>query len=333
MIHETHDWLEAVKEDIIEPERPIIDPHHHLWIARGGDYLLPELWADTSSGHNIKKTVFIECHACYHNAGPEHLRPLGETEFVTKMAKASAKDPDQATIAGIVAFADLRLPLEQLDEVLEAHDKASGGLLRGIRHSGAHQDNPDFLFIKPRQPKGLYADPDFRRGLAHLGQRGLTYDTWHYHYQNRDFLELVQAVPDTTIIMDHFGTPLGVGPYANQRQQIFEGWRGDIAEIARCSNVYAKLGGLAMPDNGFGWNLRDVPPSSDEFVAAQQDYYHHALDCFGPERCMFESNFPVDKWSLSYHVMWNGFKKMVAGYSEVEKSHLFHDTAAQVYRL
>jgi len=334
MIHETHDWLDAVKEEIIDPERPIIDPHHHLRIARGGgDYLLTELWADTGAGHNIRQTVFIECHACYHQDGPEHLRPVGETEFVTAMAEVSAKDTQQATIAGIVAHADLRLPLDQLDEVLDAHLAASGGIFRGIRQAGAHLDNPDILFIKPRQPKGLYADPNFRRGLRHLGKRGLSYDTWHYHLQNREFLDLVRAVPETTIVLDHFGTPLGVGPYAGHRQQIFEHWRADIAEIARCENVFAKLGGPAMPDNGFGWNLRDIPPTSDEFVTAQQDYYHHTLESFGAERCMFESNFPVDKWSLSYHVVWNGFKKLSANYSEAEKTRLFHDTAAQVYRL
>jgi len=334
MIHETHDWLAAVREEIIDPERPIIDPHHHLWVSRGGgDYLLPELWADTGDGHNVVQTVFIECHACYHKEGPEHLRPVGETEFVAKMAAASDKDPKQATIAGIVAFADLRLPIAQLDEVLDAHVDASGGRLRGIRQAGAFLDNPDILFIKPRQPKGLYGDPDFRRGLRHLGKRGLSYDTWHYHLQNREFLALVQAVPDTAIVLDHFGTPLGIGPYADQRQQIFERWRGDIAEIAHCENVYAKLGGLAMPDNGFGWNLLDRPPTSDDFLLAQREYYLHTLECFGAARCMFESNFPVDKWSLSYHVVWNAFKKLTVNCSEVEKNRLFYATAAEVYKL
>lgn len=334
MIHETHDWLEAVKEDIIDPDRPIIDPHHHLWNARGaGDYLLADLWGDTGAGHNVQKTVFIECHASYRKDGPEHLRCVGETEFVADIVKASRQDSSQATVAGIVAFADLRLPLKQLDEVLDAHFDAAEGTFRGVRHAGAHEDDPSYLFIKPRQPKHLYADPDFRRGLAHLGSRGLTYDTWHYHHQNREFLDLARAVPDTTIVLDHFGTPMGVGPYQGQRQAIFQQWQTDIADIAKCDNVFAKLGGLAMPDNGFGWNLRDEPPTSDEFVSAQKDYYHHTLDCFGVDRCMFESNFPVDKWSLSYHVVWNGFKKIAANYSEAEKHRLFYETAAQVYRL
>ena len=334
VIHPNHDWLDAVQEEILEPERPIIDPHHHLWIGRGGgDYLLPQLWGDTGAGHNIEKTVFIECRACYRDSGAEHLQPVGETEFVAKMVKASREDQSQATIAGIVAYADLRLPLDQLDEVLDAHEAAADGTFRGIRHALAHQEQPDFLFIKPRQPKDLAKDTDFRRGLAHLGKRGLTYDTWHYHHQNRDFLDLARAVPDTTMVLDHFGTPLGVGPFADKRREIFQTWREDIAAIAQCPNVYAKLGGLAMPDNGFGWNLADVPPTSDELVSAQRDYYHHTLECFGAERCMFESNFPVDKWSVSYHVVWNAFKKIAAHYSENEKSRLFYETAAKVYNI
>ncbi|WP_460236461.1 amidohydrolase family protein [Aurantivibrio plasticivorans] len=335
IIHENHDWLEAVVEEIVEPERPIIDPHHHLWIARGaGDYLLPELWGDTNSGHNIEKTVFIECHAEYRKEGPEHLRPIGETEFVTAIADQSdAGDAGQARVAGIVAAADLRLPTEVLQQVLDGHANAAKGRFRGIRQAGAYEANRDILFIKPRQPADLYLDEDFRRGVRTLGDQGLTYDTWHYHHQNRDFLEFVKSVPETTIVLDHFGTPLGVGPYAGQRDEIYQQWRKDIADIAQCPNVVAKLGGLAMPDNGFGWNLGDVPPTSDEFITAQSRYYMHTLECFGVDRCMFESNFPVDKWSLSYHVVWNAFKKMVMDCSEDDKHKLFYANAKRVYRL
>lgn len=334
VIHDNHDWLLAVEEDIIEPDRPIIDPHHHLWHRRAGaDYLLDDLWGDTDAGHAIKKTVFIECHAEYRSDGPEHLRSVGETEFVAELARQSRDGgPGRAEIAAIVAHTDLRRGAD-LDEALEAHAEAAEGLFRGIRQSGAHEGEEDYLFIKPRQPQGIYRDPAFQRGVAHLGRKDLTYDTWHYHHQNRDFIKLAQAAPDTAIILDHFGTPLGVGPYAGRREEIYRQWKEDIAAIAKCENVFAKLGGLAMPDNGFGWNLQDRPPSSDEFVAAQKRYYLHTLDCFGPDRCMFESNFPVDKWSLSYHVLWNGLKKMVADFSEAEKSKLFYDTAARVYRL
>ncbi len=162
---------------------------------------------------------------------------------------------------------------------------------------------------------------------------GLTYETWHYHYQNQAFAQLAGSVPDTVMILDHFGTPLGVGPYADRREEIFEQWKKDIADIARCENVVAKIGGMAMPDNGFGWHQRATPPTSDEFVAAQKRYYLHTIECFGPDRCMFESNFPVDKQSLSYRTLWNAFKKIAAGFSADEKAALFRGTARRVYRL
>ena len=319
-------WRKSV---VASPDRPIVDPHHHLWPDR---YTLDDLHADTGSGHRVEKTVFVECRASYRDDGPEHLRPVGETEFVAQAAAESAAGPG-ATIAAIVAHADLRLGV-RLDEVLDAHEAAGGGLLRGIRHSGAHAGElASSLSIPGRAPAGLYADPAFHAGVRRLGERGLSYDTWHYHFQNRDFLALARAVPGTTLVLDHFGTPLGVGPYAAQRDEIFDQWKLDIAEIASCPNVVAKLGGLAMPDNGFGWDRAARPPSSDEFAEAQAPYYLHTLERFGAERCMMESNFPVDRRSLSYRVLYNGLKKIVAGCSEGEKDALFSGTATRVYRL
>ena len=331
-------WLAQVQEEIIDPQRAIIDPHHHLWKKRfNADYLLEDLWADTGSGHNIVKTLFMECHAFYHRQGPEHLKPLGETAYVTEIARQSQLGADdQAKIAGLVAHADLCLAGESpamLLEVLDQHRQLSQGLFKGIRHSGAHDKNPQDLVIAGRAPAKLYSDESFRAGLRVLAEQGLTYDTWHYHHQNRDYLALAQAVPECTMILDHFGTPLGVGVYKNRRKEIFEQWKIDIAAIAKCENVYAKIGGLAMPDNGFGWDLRDRPPSSDQFVDTQREYYLHTIECFGPQRCMFESNFPVDRRSLSYHIVYNGFKKMVANFSETEKHAMFYGTAAKVYSI
>jgi L-fuconolactonase len=328
-------WLDQVVEEIVDPDRPIVDPHHHLWPSRPviGSYLLSDLWADTGSGHRVEKTVFVECRASYREGGPEQLRPVGETEFVAQIAAESAAGPSEdATIAGIVSHADLTRG-DAVEEVLGAHEEAGRGLFRGIRHSGARDPHPEALTIPGRAPEGLYARQDFQRGMKVLGRLGLAFDTWHYHHQNPAFAELARAVPETTMILDHFGTPLGVGPYRDQREAIFEQWKNDIAELAGCPNVVAKLGGLAMPDNGFGWDQRDKPATSDELVAAQRRYYLHTIECFGPERCMFESNFPVDKRSLSYQVVWNGFKKMVVDFSEDEKNALFHGTAARIYRL
>ena len=330
---QTPAWYAAVQEDIIEPDRPIVDPHHHLWEAasRWGRYVLEDLWADTESGHNIEKTVFIDCRSGYRTDGPEHLRPVGETEFVAGVAAESAKRDGAATIAAIVSHADMGLG-EAVEEVLAAHEAAGQGLFRGIRHAGPFDDTGTLT----NRGRGLpcpYGDEAFRAGVRTLGKLGYTYDTWHFYHQNRDYAALARAVPETTMILDHFGTPLGVGAYAGRQEEIFAQWKEDIAAIAACPNVVAKLGGLAMPDNGFGWDTRDTPPTSEEFAQAQRRYYLHTIECFGPERCMFESNFPVDKLSLSYPVLWNGLKRIAADFSEDEKHAMFYGTAARVYRL
>lgn len=324
-------WLAQVQEDIVDPDRKIIDPHHHLWPQPEMHYNLDELWRDTDAGHNITQTVFMECGAAYRKDGPDHLKCVGETEFVAQAAARSAQNTKRATIAGIVGHVDLMS--ETRDEAMDAHEAAGKGLFRGIRHAGAFDPNPEALTIPGRAAKDQYKNEDFRKGVARLGERGLTYDTWHYHHQNRDFLDLAQAVPGTTMVLDHFGTPLGVGTYVGKREEIFEVWKEDIAKIAKCPNVYAKLGGLAMPDNGFGWNGRQTPPTSDEFVATQERYYDHAIACFGPDRCMFESNFPVDRLSLSYGVLWNGLKKIAAKYPKQDQDQMFSGVAQTLYRL
>lgn len=320
-------------ESIVEPDRRIIDPHHHLWRGSrlGGDYLLADLHGDTGSGHNIVKTVFVECGAEYRQDGPEHMRPLGETEFVVEQARLS-ENSGGAVIAGIVGRANLQLA-DGVREVLEAHLEIGDGRFRGIRHAGARDPHPEALMIAGRAPEGLYADPGYREGMKVLGEMGLTFDTWHYHHQNPAFTELARACPETQMVLDHFGTPLGVGPYAGRREEIFEQWKKDIADIAACDNVVAKIGGMAMPDNGFGWHDRETPVSSDEFVEAQRPYYLHTIKCFGVERCMMESNFPVDKMSISYRTLYNGLKKIVSDFSDSEKDSLFYGTAERVYRL
>lgn len=324
-------WLAQVTEEPLEPERPIVDPHHHLWKKRfGRDYLLPEFHGDTGSGHNVVKSVFMECRAFWLREGPDHLRPSGETRYIAELARQS-DGGNAPRIAGIVAHADLRLAnTPMLGELLDLHEKICEGRLRGIRQSAA-VDRRAPLFIDVQAPAGLYADPEFRAGLRVLAARNLVFDAWHYHHQMRDFIDLARALPECTFVLDHFGTPLGVGPW--RRDELFRQWRKDMAELARCENVHAKLGGLAMPDNGYGWHEAARPPDSDEFVAAQKQWYLHAIDCFGPRRCMFESNFPVDRLSIGYQVLWNGFKKMAADFNEEEKQALFHDTAAKVYSI
>jgi predicted TIM-barrel fold metal-dependent hydrolase len=326
----SQEWLDQVKEPTIDPERTIVDPHHHLWKSPDWTYVLDHLWSDTGSGHRVTKTVFIECRSSYYKEGPDHLKPVGETVFVEAIASESRKGPG-SEIAGIVAHADLTSPY--LDEILDVHEEAGKGLFRGIRHTIARDPHPEYLSNPGRGTEGLSTNNAFRQGLVRLGERGYTYESWLYHHQILDFTDLAKAAPGTTVILDHFGTPIGVGPYADQREEIFDRWCEDIAVLAGCPNVVAKLGGLAMPDNGFGWDQRDLPPSSDEFVEAQARYYHHTIKCFGAERCMFESNFPVDRVSISYQVLWNALKKIAAQYSEEEQTALFSGTATRIYKL
>ena len=326
-------WLDLVHESAIDPEREICDPHHHLWDHPGSRYCLEELLGDTDSGHKVRSTVFVECGAMYRAAGEEWLRPLGETEFVNGIAAMAASGgygPTQVA-AGIVGYADLTLGAA-VGELLDAHMSVTERF-KGIRHAAGWDASPEIRNSHSNPTEGMLGSGAFREGFAELGKRGLSFDCWLYHPQLPELVDLARAFPATTIVLDHFGGPLGVGPYAGQRTAIYERWREDIAAVAQCPNVVAKLGGLVMAVNGFGFNKAEQPPSSDELLSATQDWYYTAIDLFSPARCMFESNFPVDKVSTSYGVLWNAFKKMAARYSADEQAALLCDTAERVYRL
>lgn len=326
-------WLGLTQEKVVDPRRKIIDPHHHLW-RRGGlpVYVLKDLWEDTQCGHNIVKTVFMECGAEYRTSGPAHLQVVGETEFVRDLALTS-RGHGRAEIAGIISHVDLDQDQALVREVLQAHEEAGAGLFRGIRHGGAHDPGKNLGWLNSTPHANLFQREDFRRGVKLLGELGYSYDSWHYHFQNEAFADLAEAVPETLIVLDHFGTPCGVGDYADKGVEVFREWKLSIDRLARCPNVVVKVGGLAMPVNGFGWADQDRPPSSDEVVKTHRDYYLYTIDAFGPERCMFESNFPVDKLSLSYNVYWNAMKKIAESFSEEEQHHLFYATAERIYRL
>jgi predicted TIM-barrel fold metal-dependent hydrolase len=327
-------WLSQVTEDALDPALPIIDPHHHLWDHPDNRYVAEDFLTDTASGHNIVQSVFVECTSMYRKAGPDELRPVGETEYVRELAeKSDAISPSRTKVAaGIVGFADLTLG-GSVTPVLTAHIEAGGGRFRGIRHASGWDASGDVRNSHTQPPSGLLSENRFREGFACLDQHGLSFDAWHYHPQIPELTSLARAFPDTTIILDHVGGPLGIGPYAGKRDQIFRQWKHDIAELAGCENVYVKLGGLAMKICGFGWHTQEKPPSSQQLAAASAPYYHYCIEQFGVARCMFESNFPVDKLSCSYGVLWNSFKSLAEGCSADERAALFHNTAARVYRL
>jgi predicted TIM-barrel fold metal-dependent hydrolase len=333
MQKEHQSWLDLTIEKPIEPELPICDPHHHLWDRENNRYLLDDLLQDIKGGHNIIQTVFVECRAMYRKDGPYEMRPVGETEFVQGIAEQSTiKQYAKPAVAnGIVGFADLTLG-SLVMPVLEAHITVGKNRFKGIRHPSAWDASEDIISYG-NSPERLLLDSKFREGFACLGKHGLSFDAWLYHTQLTDLADLARAFPDTVMVLNHVGGPLAIGPYAGKRSEVFLEWKKGIAELSTCNNVFVKLGGLGMPLGGFNWNERPVPPDSAELAATMAPYYLWCIEHFGVDRCMFESNFPVDKQSYSYTVMWNSFKKITRDFSTGERNALFCDSAVRVYRL
>ena len=328
-----HAWLALGGEDAIEPELPIIDAHHHLWEEGGHAYLLNELTADVTSGHNVVATVLVQAGYGYRTDGPEELRSVGETEKVAAFADAAAlQGLAYRPCAAIVPFADLTLG-DRLGHVLDEHERLSGGRLRGIRHSVSYDSHfPDGIVLRPAR-RHLLADPAYRKGLRLLQRRGLHFEAMLYHEQIPELTELARAMPDLPIMLDHYGTPIGVGWYEGREDERLRQWRSDMAELAGCPNVTVKTGGLGMIITGARWHERAVPPGSQELAEAWKPWFETTLELFGPQRCVFESNFPVDKAMCDYVTLWNAFKRLASGASATEKAALFHDNAARFYRI
>jgi predicted TIM-barrel fold metal-dependent hydrolase len=328
------DWLAKRWEDIIDPDLPIIDPHHHLWYHPGDSYLLPELLADVDSGHNIVATVYTEAKSMYRQDGDPAMRPVGETEFVNGIAAMSASGlfgPVRAC-AKIVGYADLRLG-SGVKRVLEAHVAVAGGRFAGIRHPSLDLPDPAYHGVALNAEEGLLADPKFREGFKCLAPLGLSYDAWLYHEQIPELEDLARAFPETTIIINHIANPGGVGPYANRRDEVFAEWSKHMRSIARCPNVNVKIGGFGMRRYGYTFHEGLVPASSEEMAKALQRYIDATIEIFGPRRCMFESNFPVDKGMFGYPLLWNAYKRVAAKYTPGEREALFSGTAARVYKV
>ena len=328
------DWLARRTEAILEPELPIVDPHHHLWERPDWVYMLDDLLADMNSGHNIVATVFLQCRSMHRASGPEAFRPVGETEFVNGVAAMSASGGygPAKICAGIVGHVDLRLG-ERARDVLEAHIRAGGDRFRGIRHITACDPDPSLMNPAYAPPPLLMYDDTFRKGFACLAPLNLSFDAWLYHPQIGDLTALAQAFPGTMICLNHIGGPLAIGNYAGRRQQILAEWSKSIRALAACPNVVVKLGGMAMRINGFDFHTKVDPPSSEQLAAAWKPYVDTCIDAFGASRCMFESNFPVDKGSYGYQAFWNACKLLAKGTSATEKTDLFSGTAARFYRL
>ena len=338
-----------------DDDLPIVDAHHHLWDLEGElrypwltnnehSYMgensalrrtyLPDEYKRDCALHNVIATVFVQCGAFHKAGGPEHLRPVGETEFVNGVAAMTASGvygPVRAC-AGIVGTADCTIG-DKIKETLEAHLVAGGGRFRGIRHSASSDPDPGVLGPLNRTPPGLYASDAFRSGYKHLADYGMSFDAWLLEPQLPDLIDLVSRHPDIPVILDHVGTPLGIASYEGRREERFPTWLANIRELAKRPNVSVKLGGLAMAFCNFPSFLADPPAPSTQLAAEWKPYLDACIEAFGPQRCMFESNFPVDKRGVSYAVLWNTFKRLASGASAAEKAALFRGTACRFYRL
>jgi len=324
-------WQGGPAEPVLEPGLPIIDPHHHLREGAAGRYHLPELCADMATGHDVRATVFVDSQSGYRGDGPALLRPVGETEFVVRHLAAHPELASARPCAGIVGYVDLSHGAAAREGLL-AHVAAGAGRFRGIRDPLVW-DAGGFDYGPRRPAPDRMSDPRFLAGFAELAPLGLSFEAWLFHPQLSGLADLARRFPGTTIVLNHVGAPLGVGPYAGRRAEVFAAWRSALVELARCPNVVVKLGGLGMMFFGFGFERRDEPASSAVLAAAWRPYVETCIEAFGPSRCMFESNFPVDKQTCSWTTLWNAFKRIVAAHSDAEKARLFFGTANEVYRL
>ena len=326
----THLETTATDETPLEPDLAICDPHHHLWRRPNNPYLRDDFLRDASGGHRIVSSVAVECGAMYREGGAPELQPVGETEFLEGIAAEDSRAATPTAVAaGIVAYADLSLG-DDVAGVLEAHREASPTRLRGIRYSTMWDASDSFRSV-PRP--GLLRDNAVRKGFACLQPLGLSFDAWLYHPQIPELVDLARDFPDVPIILDHIGGPLGLGPYESRRDEVFQAWSADITALSSCPNVVLKLGGVGSLRSGYDWHQRTPKPGSAELAEAMRPYFEFCIEKFGAGRCMFESNFPVDRVSYSYASVWNAFKLMAQGYSDAERDALFHDTAVRVYRL
>ncbi len=336
-----NDWHALTTEPVLEPELPICDPHHHFWDSRAERvpyqrYVIDELNADIYAGHNVRSTVFIECRSMYRHRddGPVEMRPVGEVEFVQGIAAASASGlygPARAA-AAIVGHANLNLG-DKVAPVLEALRAASPNRFRGIRHSVTWDAHPEVENTAAHKMPNQLASETFRDGARVLARMGFTLEGWLYHPQLPELAAFAKAVPELTIILNHVGGLIRTGPYANRDEAVMANWRSGIAAVAACPNVVVKLGGLGMTRCGFDWHTRHKPVGSEELANDMAPILNYCIEKFTPARCMFESNFPVDKVSFSYNVMYNAFKRFSKGYSASERAAMLHDTAARVYRI
>lgn len=322
------DWLALHDEPVIDPGLPIIDAHHHMFDRPGNRYLGADYVGDIATGHRVVATVLVQARGFYRTAGAELLLPVGETDYAVQ----TALENGHGLCSAIVGHADLTLG-NAVRPLLDAHIAAGQGRFRGIRHILAW--DADARLLNPAYPttEDMMAQPAFLAGFAELAKLRLSFDAWLHFHQIPRLVGLARRFPEVPIVLNHCGGVLGIGAYAEQRDTVYREWRRTLSELAKCPNVSVKIGGLGMALSGFGFDAGDRPPSSVDLAKAWQPWVHSCIDLFGPDRAMFESNFPVDKASYSYLVGWNAFKRLIAGAGPAEVAALMSETAARFYRI
>lgn len=325
------DWLALRREGVIDPELRIVDAHHHFYDRSGWTYLADDYVGDAGTGHNVVATVYMQAQTRYRSEGADALRPVGETEAVIGMTKGRAENgPELAK--GIVGHANLRLG-SAVCTVLEAHIQAGQGRFKGVRHLSTWDADASLTNPLSAVPPGVLLDPMYQHGAEQLAKYQLSYDAWLFFHQLFELAELAKKMPDTPVIVNHCGGVVRIGDYSDMRSQVHSTWLRGMRELAALPNVFVKLGGLGMRINGFEFEKGELPPSSEQLVQTWKPWMEPCIELFGADRCMFESNFPVDKGSYSYATCWNAFKRMTSGASTDELHALFEDTATRVYRL
>ena len=342
---------------VIEPERPIIDCHHHLWLTpesvltameqqdtvaartlaamyrAKNRYLLDEFLRDITTGHNLRATVYVESGSMYRTSGPPEYRSVGEVEFANGVAATSASGHfgECQVAAGIVGGVDLSVGA-QVEELLEAQMAAAPARFRGVRSPISYDDDPSIRGFSSPRPH-ILRDEKFRSGFACLQRLGLSFDAWLFQSQLGELQQLARDFPDTTIIVNHIGGPLPVSVCGETEAQRFKIWRDRIASLATCPNVFLKLGGLGIPFFGFASTQAEPRFTSEQLAEEWRPYIETCIEAFGAGRCMFESNYPVAWTAAPYAAIWNAFKRITLHASETEKNALFFDSANEVYRL
>jgi L-fuconolactonase len=323
-------WLGKTRETALDPLQRIVDCHHHLWDRGGHRYLPPQMLAD-AAGLPLASSVYVECQNAYHATGPEHLRPVGETEFVAALREHPEGRGGPDLCAGIIGYADLSLGA-QLSEVLDAHVRAGGTRFKGLRYTASWDADPAIHSSRPTRP-GMLGEPAVVAAAHRLASRRLTLDVWLYFHQLPDVKYLAKSCPDLSIIVNHCGGILGIGSYAGRRTEVLARWTDSVQRLGALENVALKFGGLAMALAGFPWRKGLAPPHSGELADAWRVYFEVCLQAFGSRRLMFESNFPVDRTGCTYVSLWNAYRRLSESLSASERDGLFAANASRIYAL